>query len=133
MPLHSKRASNVLPPRLHTIGGDLGSRVKGAFDRAFGEGVRRAVIVGTDCPGATALVLQTAFDRLADHDLMLGPASDGGYHLIALRRPVDASAVRGRMSACRRVRYGRGEPLVRAWSRESSGLEGREENGPRKG
>jgi rSAM/selenodomain-associated transferase 2/rSAM/selenodomain-associated transferase 1 len=68
-------------------GGDLGSRMRGAFERAFGEGIRRAVIVGTDCPGASAQVLRTAFDRLEDHDLVLGPATDGGYYLIGLRRP----------------------------------------------
>jgi len=68
-------------------GGDLGRRMSEAFASAFREGATRAVIVGTDCPGITAPLLRAAFDRLADHDLVLGPALDGGYWLVGLRRP----------------------------------------------
>ena len=44
------------------------------------------VIVGTDCPGLTADVLDAAFDDLAARDVVLGPALDGGYYLVGLRR-----------------------------------------------
>jgi len=68
--------------------GDLGRRMLRAFREAFAAGAARAVIVGTDCPGITAALLEKAFDQLGRHDLVLGPAEDGGYYLIGLRRPV---------------------------------------------
>jgi rSAM/selenodomain-associated transferase 2/rSAM/selenodomain-associated transferase 1 len=66
--------------------GDLGERMRHAFESAFRAGAARAVIVGTDCPDLTAQVVATAFDRLAQNDLVLGPATDGGYYLIGLGR-----------------------------------------------
>ena len=68
--------------------GDLGSRMFGAFSRAFRSGAHRIVLVGTDCPGITEEVLQSAFEGLGDADVVLGPTHDGGYYLISLHRPV---------------------------------------------
>lgn len=68
--------------------GDLGSRMREAFHTAFEEGCERVVIIGADCPGLTSDVLSSAFAALHRHDLALGPASDGGYYLIGLRRTV---------------------------------------------
>jgi hypothetical protein len=71
-------------------GGDLGERMHGAFERAFSEGARSAVIVGSDCPGIDAALLRQAYRALEGNDLVLGPAADGGYYLIGLRRPASA-------------------------------------------
>ncbi len=68
--------------------GDLGDRMARAFRTAFASGATGAVLVGTDCPGITAALARQAFERLATADLVLGPAADGGYYLIGLRRPV---------------------------------------------
>jgi len=68
--------------------GDLGERMKLAFDDAFQAGAGRVVIIGTDCPGLTCDLLELAFERLKRNDIVLGPANDGGYYLIGLRRPV---------------------------------------------
>lgn len=70
--------------------GDLGERMAAAFQAAFQAGTERAVLIGTDCPGLTATHLATALTALADHDLVLGPAQDGGYYLIGLRQLVPA-------------------------------------------
>jgi rSAM/selenodomain-associated transferase 1 len=67
-------------------GADLGARLAHAFTRAFAAGARRAVIVGSDAPAMTAAHLDGAFDALASHDLVLGPATDGGYWLVGLSR-----------------------------------------------
>lgn len=69
-------------------GGDLGQHMRRAFADAFGAGISRAAIVGSDCPDLTPELVRTAFDRLADHDVVLGPAVDGGYYLLALRGEV---------------------------------------------
>ena len=68
--------------------GDLGARMAQAFTEAFSAGMARVIIVGTDCPGLTGDLVQTAFEALMDNDVVLGPAKDGGYYLIGLRKPV---------------------------------------------
>lgn len=71
------------------VEGDLGARL----DAAFREMLRTsgaAVIIGTDCPELSPGVLHAAFEALATHDVVIGPASDGGYYLIGLQRPVPA-------------------------------------------
>ena len=45
------------------------------------------VLIGTDCPELDDRLVQAALDRLGENDLVLGPASDGGYYLIGLRSP----------------------------------------------
>jgi uncharacterized protein len=66
--------------------GDLGSRMRQAFQVGFDRGVKASIIVGTDCPELTVAVLTAAFQALQQTDLVLGPATDGGYYLIGLRR-----------------------------------------------
>ena len=72
--------------------GDLGQRMKRAFDDAFAAGGGKVAIVGTDCPGLTVENLCEAFDALDAGDVALGPSTDGGYWLIGLRRPADLFA-----------------------------------------
>jgi rSAM/selenodomain-associated transferase 2/rSAM/selenodomain-associated transferase 1 len=62
--------------------GDIGRRMAQGLAQAFEEGCRRAVIVGSDIPGINSALIAEAFDRLCGHDLVFGPAADGGYYLI---------------------------------------------------
>ncbi len=66
-------------------GGDLGERMANAFAAVLEEGP--AVLIGTDCPALEPGDLDEAFAALHDHDAVLGPARDGGYYLLGLRRP----------------------------------------------
>ncbi len=70
--------------------GDLGDRMLRAIAEAFAAGADRVIVVGTDCPDITSGLAEDAFERLATADLVLGPATDGGYYLIGLRRPIPA-------------------------------------------
>jgi glycosyltransferase A (GT-A) superfamily protein (DUF2064 family) len=45
-------------------------------------------VIGSDCPEVTAADIQTAWKDLKEYDVVLGPASDGGYWLVGMRRPV---------------------------------------------
>ncbi|MHB9079794.1 MAG: TIGR04283 family arsenosugar biosynthesis glycosyltransferase [Pirellulaceae bacterium] len=72
----------VYRPQEH---GDLGHRMSCAFRAAFRGGMQESMIVGSDCPGLTADLAQSGFDALRDHDVVLGPAVDGGYYLVGLR------------------------------------------------
>jgi len=65
--------------------GDLGNRLARSFQEAFAAGAQRVVVIGADCPEISATDIQAARDALARCDLVLGPAADGGYWLIALR------------------------------------------------
>ncbi len=67
--------------------GDLGWRMESASNEAFEEGADRVVIIGTDCPSIDESILKAAFDALADADVVFGPAADGGYYLVGLRKP----------------------------------------------
>lgn len=66
--------------------GSLDRRMHSAFEDAFATGCRKVVIIGTDIPGITATLVAGAFRRLQKQDLVLGPAADGGYYLIGLRK-----------------------------------------------
>ena len=61
--------------------------MQGAFTDAFAEGQRRIVVIGSDCPQVEMEDIRTAWSALETHDLVLGPATDGGYWLIGLNRP----------------------------------------------
>ena len=63
--------------------GDLGQRM-GRVMTALPAG--RVVIVGTDIPGISAAAIVRAFNALGRHDAVFGPAGDGGYWLIGLKR-----------------------------------------------
>ena len=62
--------------------GNLGHRLASAVAGVPGP----VAVIGTDCPGLTAAHLSAAFAALATHDAAIGPAVDGGYYLLALRR-----------------------------------------------
>ena len=69
--------------------GDLGRRMRFALFDALNEGSKRVVLLGTDIPGLNAGILEQAFAALLEHDIVLGPSTDGGYWLIGLKRPID--------------------------------------------
>ena len=67
--------------------GDLGQRMAAAFAEGFGRGARRVAIIGTDVPWVSRATVGEALSALDDHDVVVGPARDGGYYLLALREP----------------------------------------------
>lgn len=73
-----------LPWRVQPAVGSLGERMAQAFGEAFRAGAGRVVIIGTDCPGLSAELLSQAFDQLLHHELVVGPADDGGYYLLGM-------------------------------------------------
>ncbi|MCF4970320.1 TIGR04282 family arsenosugar biosynthesis glycosyltransferase [Nostoc sp. CMAA1605] len=66
--------------------GDLGIRMARSLADAFENHATQVVIIGTDCPEAKTHILAQASAHLQTFDLVLGPAIDGGYYLIGLRR-----------------------------------------------
>jgi hypothetical protein len=62
--------------------GDLGARLSTFFAAQFAAGAERVVVVGTDSPTMPIPYVVEAFDRLSESDVVLGPATDGGYYLV---------------------------------------------------
>lgn len=73
-------------PVLSQSEGELGKRLAGAFESAFGRGLARVLIVGSDHPTLPSSYLRMAFDHLARVDLVFGPSRDGGYYAVGVRR-----------------------------------------------
>jgi rSAM/selenodomain-associated transferase 1 len=74
----------VLPQR----GADLGARMGSAFRKCFAMGYREAVVIGTDTPWMGAERVRRAFKDLKRSDVVIGPAEDGGYYLLGMRKMV---------------------------------------------
>lgn len=64
--------------------GRLGLRLQRQVGRARRQGASRVVLIGSDLPELAAPDLEAAFAALAQADVVLGPAADGGYWLIGL-------------------------------------------------
>ncbi len=63
-------------------GDNLGKRMVEAFARLFAEGIEQVVLIGSDIVGLDSGYLVKAFDQLNTHDMVIGPALDGGYCLV---------------------------------------------------
>lgn len=70
--------------------GELGRRMLDALQRAFADGADRVVLIGVDCPGVTEGVINEAFTRLDQAEVVIGPSFDGGYYLIGMKTPQKA-------------------------------------------
>jgi len=69
------------------IGADLGERMQRAFENGFVNGHGPIIIIGTDLPQLSEALLREALKALGTHDAVIGPANDGGYYLLGLRKP----------------------------------------------
>lgn len=65
------------------VSGDLGRRMEAAFRGSFAD---RIVIIGSDCPDVDRDLIVEAFQKLEKSDVVIGPATDGGYYLIGLKK-----------------------------------------------
>jgi len=66
-------------------GEDIGEIMLNAFTALFREGAAKAVITGVDIPDLDRLIIGQAFAFLDSADVVMGPASDGGYYLIGMK------------------------------------------------
>jgi len=80
--LHS-RAWPMRIPRDPQVRGDLGARMRHVFETTPRGPV---VLIGGDIPGITTAIIRDAFTKLRDHDCVFGPAEDGGFWLVGMRR-----------------------------------------------
>jgi rSAM/selenodomain-associated transferase 1 len=65
--------------------GDLGYRLKSAFEWGFQAGYGKICVIGSDCYELTPDIIMESFRELKTYDAVLGPARDGGYYLLGLK------------------------------------------------
>jgi rSAM/selenodomain-associated transferase 1 len=71
----------------HTqVGNNLGERMLYAFEFGFHSGFDEIVMIGTDCVELESSHLHLAMKSLESCDIVLGPAKDGGYYLVAMKK-----------------------------------------------
>ena len=89
-PAAVRELASVAPASFRVVaqrGADLGRRMEWAVAEAAAGGARAICLRGSDSPALGAAAIRSALRGLADADLALSPDRDGGYNLVALRRP----------------------------------------------
>ena len=67
-------------------GKNLGERMKNAFIKAFKDGYERIVLIGSDLPDLDSKHIEDGLKALKSHDVVFGPAIDGGYYLVGMTK-----------------------------------------------
>lgn len=77
---------NMIYDKHLQTGQDLGERMQDAFSSAFAQGKKRVVIIGSDCMELESYMIKEAFAVLENNDVVIGPARDGGYYLLGMKK-----------------------------------------------
>lgn len=67
-------------------GRDLGERMLNAFQWGFKQGYQKILIIGSDLYDLSSRDLEEAFETLDNNNFVVGPASDGGYYLLGMKK-----------------------------------------------
>ena len=67
-------------------GEDLGSRMFNAFDELLRAEHEKVIIIGSDLLDLNEAIIEEAFLKLDQHDVVVGPAQDGGYYLLGMKK-----------------------------------------------
>jgi rSAM/selenodomain-associated transferase 1 len=89
-PAAARRRMRRLAPGfslLPQVAGDLGDRLAACLAGLLERGAGRVAIVGADTPHVPVAAYTAALDLLDHVDVVLGPATDGGYYLVAAKAP----------------------------------------------
>ncbi|MCD2257761.1 TIGR04282 family arsenosugar biosynthesis glycosyltransferase [Psychroserpens luteolus] len=77
-------SSNFFSKKLQK-GEDLGERMDNAFKELLDSGYEKVVIIGSDLLDLNETIIEEAFVKLDHHDVVIGPAKDGGYYLLGMK------------------------------------------------
>ena len=68
------------------IDGGLGDRMLQTIKECLSEGYDKCLLIGTDIPTISEEMLTTAFFKLDENEIVVGPTFDGGYYLIGMKK-----------------------------------------------
>ena len=60
--------------------------MKEAFVTLFEMGFEKVLIIGSDCLELSTPIIEQAFELLNEKEVVIGPASDGGYYLLGMKK-----------------------------------------------
>lgn len=66
-------------------GNNLGEKMQNAFSDLFQMGYKKVVIIGSDLLDLDSEIIEEAYDQLEINEVVIGPATDGGYYLLGLK------------------------------------------------
>jgi rSAM/selenodomain-associated transferase 1 len=81
---------HALAPDMDLIqqkGESLGERLDNLLTEVLADGTATAVVMNSDSPTLPEAYISQAFEQLDVADVVLGPAVDGGYYLIGMKKP----------------------------------------------
>ena len=84
-------------------GRGLADGLTSCFEVLCADRPRPVLAIDGDSPHLAPVVLETAFEALEDHDVVIGPCEDGGYYLVGANRPhagLFEHEAMGTVSAC---------------------------------
>jgi len=82
-------------PCRHQHGDDLGARMLAALHDALPSAPDGVVLIGSDLPDLPAGHIEQAFAALGSAPVCIGPAPDGGFHLLGLTAPLPSDIFAG--------------------------------------
>ena len=72
--------------KFHQKGFDLGEKMQNSFKKGVFDGFEKIVLIGSDLPEISEKIINEAFEELDKNELVFGPAEDGGYYLIGMKK-----------------------------------------------
>jgi len=79
---------NIATEKKVQKGKNLGERMYNAFSEGFKFGYNKICIIGTDLWDIKSEEINNAFTTLEKNEIVIGPANDGGYYLLGLKKLV---------------------------------------------
>ncbi len=70
-------------------GNTIGERMKNAMNAVLDKEYEACVLIGTDIPQLEQSIMEEAFEKLKQVDVVIGPTTDGGYYLIGSKGRID--------------------------------------------
>jgi hypothetical protein len=77
---------NIFYEKKMQLGADLGARMQNALAELFDLGYKNCIIIGSDLFDLKDKHIIEAFSKLEKADAVIGPAEDGGYYLLGLKK-----------------------------------------------
>ncbi len=65
---------------------DLGERMHNAFQELLNSNYEKVIIIGSDLLDLSPEIIEDAYLKLNAKDVVIGPAKDGGYYLLGLKK-----------------------------------------------
>ncbi len=75
------------PTKFIQKGAILGEKMQNAFKNGFNKGYEKIILIGSDLPDLTSEIIAESFFALDKAETVFGPAEDGGYYLVGMKKP----------------------------------------------